>query len=239
MGLRGPQKIFLLPIFFGGPTSFIPEIMISVEDTLTAYTTAYTVRMAILLRTQLFFKALIASRKTKTEAASALKARDDFVGSKISTRDLKRMFGNDTIGDALKNSMKKCLKLAEESLSLDANANLDPCCVCLERGANYYIVHNGSAHKCVCAVCAMDLSLRPKPRCPISREEVWLMMKSAKESYECVCSQPNCERLLVAEQFDVKCKNKKTVTRFRPLVECHMCTMECLHADCCRVFSLY
>lgn len=193
--------------------------------------------MATYLRTQLFFKVLIASRKTKSDAAFAAKSRDDFLGSKISTRDLKRMFGNDTVQDALKKSIKECLNIAEKSLSLD-DANLDACCVCLERRANYYIVHGGSAHKCVCAVCAMNLALGPQPRCPVSREDVWLMMESAKESYECVCSQPNCERLLVVKQFNVKSR-KKTATRFRPVVECHMCTLECFHAHCCRVFSVY
>ncbi|CAN0505077.1 unnamed protein product, partial [Scytosiphon promiscuus] len=64
---------------------------------------------------------------------------------------------------------------AEERCSNDEA--MDICSVCLEEKANYYILHAGTAHKCVCAKCAMSISIKDNPKCPICRQPVSLMVE--------------------------------------------------------------
>lgn len=200
--------------------------MVTIKEALNAY----NIGMAHCLRAQIFFNALKKSTKTKSLAHSTDKVRADFFLGKATPSFLEVKYGKDLVKKCLKNSMDHCLHLAKERTRTDPS--LDMCVVCMERGANYYIVHGTSAHKCVCGVCAMDIALRPKPRCPISREVVWVMVESTKESYGCVCLQEKCPRFLVLER---QTANDHTFHA----KECHMCSLESFQATFCRLFYLY
>lgn len=198
--------------------------MVTIKEALSAY----TIGMAQCLRAQVFFNDLKRLTKTKSLAKSTDKVRLDFFAGKASYPYLELKYGHAVVKKSLRNSMDHSLQMAGEMTSADTG--LDVCVVCLERGANYYIVHGGSAHKCVCAVCAMDIALRPKPKCPVSREAVWLMVQSTKESYGCVCLEEECPRFLVLDG------HKSKTLRAR---ECHMCSLESFHATNCRIFFLF
>ena len=199
--------------------------MVTIKEALHAY----TIGMAHCLRAQVFFNDLKKSSRTKSLANSTDKSRKDFFSGKATHATLQRKYGEAAVKKSLKNSMAHCLYMSEDMTT--TGTSLDLCVVCMERGANYYIVHGISAHKCVCAVCAMAIALRPNPKCPITREAAWLMVSSADASYECVCLKEKCPRILVLR----KGQHPKT---FRAM-ECHMCSLESFHATSCRMFSLY
>lgn len=204
--------------------------MVTIKEALNAY----TMGMAHCLRAQVFFNQLKNSFNTKSVRHSTDKARADVFSGKMTHSSLELKYGAAVVKKCMKNSLDHCLHMAETRTSADTS--LGVCIVCLERGANYYIVHGSSAHKCVCSVCAMDIALRSqKPKCPVSREPVWLMVESTNESYGCVCLKETCQRFLVLEQTDNEFKTSKT---FR-VKECHMCSMESFHATFCRLFFLY
>ena len=200
--------------------------MVTIKEALNAY----TIGMAHCLRAQVFFNDLKKSTKTKSLAHSTDKARQDFFSGKATHASLERKYGEAVVKKSLTNSMVHCLHISEDRTTT-TGTDLDSCVVCMERGANYYIIHGSSAHKCVCAVCAMGIALRPNPKCPITREAAWLMVESAKESYGCVCLKEKCPRFLVLER-----SNSGKTFRAR---ECHMCSLESFHATFCRMFSLY
>ena len=204
--------------------------MVTVKEALDTY----TIGMAHCLRAQIFFNNLKKSSKTKSLALSTDKARKDFFSGKVTQKSLRFKFGEAMVKKCLEKSMDHCLHLSEERTTTDLCVTTgDSCVVCMERGANYYIIHGSSAHKCVCAVCAMGIALRPNPKCPITREDAWLMVESAKESYGCVCLKEKCPLLLVIER---QMGNKSNTFR---AIECHMCSLESFHATFCRIFSLY
>lgn len=202
---------------------------------------SYTVRMAHCFKTQVFFKMLVKSSSTSSLAKRAERSRIDFFDGKLSVMDLFRKYSRSRVNRIMDQANDYCLRMAEGLLSPDTVLDSpdtvlvspDTCCVCLERKANYYVITGTSAHKCVCAVCALDLALRPNPRCPKTRGEIWLLMESAESSYGCVCSR-GCERLLVVEQ-----RKKKGRTSYRPIAECRMCSLESFHAQHCRILTLF
>lgn len=161
-----------------------------------------------------------------------VKARDRFFKGKMGMSMLKLNFGEKVVKACLAKSLTDCCARAEKRLTSDPN--LPTCCICLERGANYYVIHGNSAHKCVCAICAMTVALKPRPRCPMSRAVITLLVRSAKTVYGCVCSETKCERLLVVEERVV---DESRV--YRALVECHMCSLESFEAQFCRVYTLF
>lgn len=218
-------------IFLSTPLDLSPHYstsMVTVQQALDAY----SVRTAKTIRTQCFFTRLGKSSSTKSRQKAVMKARDDFFNGNVTEYMLKHKFGEEVVKGCLDKSLTDCFARAEKRLSSDPN--LPTCCVCLERGANYYVIHGGSAHKCVCAICAMTIALKPRPRCPVSRDDITLLVNSAKMSYGCVCSETKCERLLVVEERFV---NKSRV--YRAMVECHMCSLESFEAQFCRVYTLF
>lgn len=203
----------------------------SMNSSIQELLVSYTIRMALCFKAQVFFKLLVKSSSTPSLAKRAERSRIDFFDGKLSFKDVVRKYSQSRVNRIMEKAKDHCLHMAEGVLSADTG--LDNCCVCLERKANYYVIHGTSAHKCVCAVCALDLALRPKPRCPKTRGEIWLLMESAYESYGCVCSG-GCERLLVVEQ-----RKNKGRTSYRPIAECRMCSLESFHAQYCRVLTLF
>jgi len=186
---------------------------------------AYSIGTAKTIRTQFFFNRL---EKSSSRKKKVIKAREGFFTMSM----LKLKFGQEVVKSCLNKSLNDCCALAEKRLSSDPN--LPTCCICLEKGANYYVIHGSSAHKCVCATCAMTVALKPRPMCPVSREKITLLVSSAKTVYGCVCSETKCERLLVVEERVV---GESRV--YRATVECHMCSLESFEAQYCRVYTLF
>lgn len=118
--------------------------------------------------------------------------------------------------------------LAEKRCSEDES--LDRCSVCLEHGANYYLFHGETAHKCVCATCAIKISIKANPRCPICREDVSLIADSAPktENKECSCEEGGCSSvvLLAVDHKKIKKVGGKTYDQYKATVECTTCTLE-------------
>lgn len=189
--------------------------------------------MAHCLRTQIFFGLLkrFADTKSVDEAW-----QEFFRGSRL-MNDIKSEFGEDNVRQCQAESLTRCLKYAESMSKSDDG--LSPCSVCQERGANYYLTHGTTAHKCVCSVCAMKLALttmsrsNPKPKCPLCMAEIELIVEApdgapidaGTESSEpsCLCGQKDCHRNLVVSQRGYG-HNKKPNELF-PAFECHTCTL--------------
>lgn len=193
---------------------------------------SYTIRMAQCVKAQVFFNLLIQSSSSRVLAKRAETSRSDYFQGKLPFKALIRKHGETRVRKALGDAKDYCLDVAKGRLSTDSSP--EACCVCLERRANYYVVNGSSAHKCVCAVCALELSLRPKPKCPKTRGDIWLVMESASVSYGCVCSG-GCERLLVVEQR----KKGRTSLEYSAVAECHMCSLESFHTQFSRVLTLF
>ena len=203
--------------------------MVTVQQALEAY----SVQIAKTIRTQCFFSRLGKSIP-KSRQKLVMKARDDFFGGKVTQRMLQQKFGEEVVKACLDQSLTDCFARAEKRLSSDPT--LPTCCVCLERGANYYVVHSELAHKCLCAVCAMAIALNPRPRCPVSRDDITLLVSSAEMSYSCVCLEKKCKHFLLVEERDV---NNFRVNR--AMVECYECSLEVGNhsAEPCRVYALF
>lgn len=188
---------------------------------------AYTIKMAQSIRTQYFFDSLKTLARCNKNVDSA---RRDFYNGKMTYQAIQLKFGEELIRKSSANSLSKCFEKAKLLLSQDKSLPL--CCVCLDARANYYVIHGQSAHKCVCAVCAMKVALNPSPRCPVTREKIVLLIRAAERFYDCVCGEKKiCERVLIVQQESGK--------KFCAIVECYLCCVESINATFCRTYLLF
>jgi hypothetical protein len=83
----------------------------------------------------------------------------------------------------------------------------EQCCVCMEYAANTYIVHGdddgeSEAHMCVCSVCALELTFKGRPRCPICRGKSSSMIVCPNDRLACKCEsdaeRSECEMFLLS-----------------------------------------
>lgn len=193
----------------------------------------YTVKGARYIQSHYLFYSLSNSSKNSTQKSSDVsRLRSDFFKGVIGHETIKRKFGKDVFQKSLKDSVESCVSTARKMLSEDSS--LEECCACNDEGANYYVVHGQSAHKCLCAVCAMKVALKPSAKCPITRESVSLMVKGTNRSFKCVCREDKCERVVAVEESVV---NKSRT--FRAVVECNMCSLEAFDVRFCRIYILY
>ena len=160
--------------------------------------------------------------KTPTEILALRKERKKFFKGEFKVFNLLQYFDKKKINEALKFSVEKCLSHAEERCSKDET--LDVCSICLSEKANYYILHGETAHKCVCARCAMNICIKEDPRCPMCRQSISLVVASAPRIEKCVCSDTNCSSLVLMS-VDDSC-GKAVLENYKSLVECTTCTVE-------------
>lgn len=199
---------------------------------------AYTFSIANIIRARYFFDFLIQSCKTvkKREMVKKIKARYYDPATRTPLSRIQQLVGAEVFADCLKKSGDKCLKEASKRCSQDEG--LGECIVCYESKANYYLIHGGTAHKCMCSVCAMKLALLPptfgRPSCPSCREPVWLFLESASSTLPCVCNQQTCRRhLVVANEKFGKCSS------YRASFECSTCTLEAALLSSSMVYELF
>lgn len=179
---------------------------------------AYTVTLALCLRTHFFFQSLLKCSTTPSEILALRKERKKFFKGEFRVSNLLQSFDKKNIEESLKSSVEKCLSYAEERYSKDET--LDACSVCLSEKANYYIIHGRTAHKCVCARCAMNISINEDPKCPICRQSITLMAVSAPRVEKCMCSDTGCSSLVL-----MSVDNSCVLESSKSLVECTTCTL--------------
>lgn len=169
---------------------------------------AYTPHTARVIMTNFFFAELGASSRRKTFQASVKKAKQKFFTGTTSMTQIKSRFGHSVFKFFLEASVAKCLGIVnkrgiEYNKDDEYATRFEKCSVCLENKAVGYLIHGGTAHKCVCSKCAMDIALRAssnkKPPCPICREDISLVVECSTMSFPCVCKQDVCGRKLVVE----------------------------------------
>lgn len=205
----------------------------NVQETLGAY----TVSVALCLRTHFFFKLILEGAKTPAQKKAIKMSRECYLNGKFSVKGLTTCFTQNIIDHALALSKKSCLRQAEKRCK--PAEGLDACSVCLELKAGYYIFHNGSAHKCVCAVCAMELCLRQSPKCPICRQGLSLVADSAPVKVDCVCGLDDCSKHLVLSVQGGK-SPRGIYHGCKTLVECTTCTLSSqTPSEFCVVYDLY
>lgn len=164
------------------------------------------------------------------------KVLEEFFHGSLSPADVKSEFGEDNFRQCMAESRDKCFKYAEQMSK--TSSEFSSCSVCQERGANYYLVHGDTAHKCVCSVCAMKIALG-KPACPLCRRQIDLFVESPDSSpVACVCGQRDCRRMLVVSQRSDG--QDKTPDQLVPFRECFLCTLGNLEVEkCSLLFAVY
>lgn len=193
----------------------------------------YTPGMACCLRIRYFFRYL--QESCVEGSPNYVLARSfNFADTMPATvRDVREHFAPEVTEDCLFRATEQCLTLAERRCSSDPT--LKTCVVCFDNGANYYVVHGDQAHKSVCAKCAMSLSLRTKPVCPMSRASISHFMVAPKDRIECVCKESDCFLHVLAKPV-----RKLNAYNFQTASECHTCTLESLSiGQDLRVFDVY
>lgn len=181
---------------------------------------AYTIHVALCLRTHFFFSYLRRSATTLRQIKEIKLARKDFVTGVLRLHLLYNVFKKKVVDDALNSSANQCYKLALDRCSNDEK--FAPCCVCLEKGANFYMIHGGTAHKCVCAVCAMKISIKKTPKCPVCRQDVSLVAQAAPLKLKCICGEKGCLSVLVLPFTS----SNNSVHLGKASAECSTCTIE-------------
>lgn len=180
---------------------------------------------------------MVESCTTVNQKARVKKTKKEYYdpATRASASRLKRLLGADVFADCVKKSRDECMK--EASIRSSKDDALGECVVCLgERKANYYLIHGGTAHKCVCPVCAMKLALSPgtEAKCPVCREIVWLFLESAPLALPCVCNQASCKRYLVVKKIGERSNS------YCASLECSTCTLEAtVERHCCMTFELF
>lgn len=179
--------------------------------------------LALCLRTHFFFENLLADSKTYQEKKAIEQSRLSFYKGEFAIESLLLYFDKEVLRNSLRMSTDRCVGHAKTRCSKDEN--LDPCSVCLENGANYYIFHGGTAHKCVCAPCAMKIAIKDNPKCPICREGVSFMADSAPRRSKCDCGKPECSTLVLMNVKQIQMRGK-VFDRCKATAECTSCTLE-------------
>lgn len=206
----------------------------------------YTTQMANLIRTEYLFYFLAREIRTSSGKAKVVRARKEFFERRGRSTMIRTQFGHDLVTKCHKLALNKCFLESEKHCVKDGNSS--PCSVCFENSANYYLIHGNTAHKCVCGRCAMKLALQRKrdtrgkevpPQCPICRETITYIVKSAPQQLECVCKQARCNRhLVVMQKADGLVKN--VPDELLVACECHTCTLEMKGSSpCSMVFGLH
>ena len=206
----------------------------------------YTTQMANLIRTEYLFYFLAKENFTKSGKAKVARARKEFFETRGRSTMIRTQFGPDIVSKCHRLALNKCLFESDKHCVHDDK--LPSCSVCLENSANYYLIHGNTAHKCVCGRCAMELALQHKknttgkvvsPQCPICRENITYIVKSAPHELECVCKQARCNRHLVVMQKDDGLVRNVPDDLFASS-ECHTCTLEMKYSSpCSMVFALH
>lgn len=205
----------------------------------------YTTQMANLIRTEYLFYFLAKESFTVSGKAKVARARKEFFASRGRSTMIRTLFGPDLVAKCHKLAYDKCLLESEKHCVNDDK--LPSCSVCLENSANYYLIHGNTAHKCVCGRCAMVLALQHNrnrgkvvpPRCPVCRDGITYIVKSAPHELECVCKQVRCNRhLVVMQKADGLVRN--VPDDLFASSECHTCTLEMKGSSpCSMVFALH
>ena len=183
--------------------------MLSVTNVLGSY----SVSIALCVRTHFFFQFLLRLSKTTSEIRALNRAKTNFFKGEFKVSYLSGIFKKTDLEKALKYSTSQCIHYAEERCTRD-DETMDMCSVCLEERANYYILHSGTVHKCVCAKCAMSISIKDNPNCPICRQPVSLMVETAPRVEKCTCLDKNCSSFLLMS------------ANLRSIAECTTCTLD-------------
>lgn len=203
-------------------------------------TKVYTVQIANIIRTNFFFFFLKRAVNTPRKKRAVEESRKAFFRNEgILSSSVQAQFGDQLVKSAMQESFRKCLSLAEKNCIEDDHLSL--CSVCMDRKADTYLIHGVTAHKCVCAVCAMTIALQrtSKPaECPICREAISLIVESAPMTLDCICGQESCARHLVVAQINDGVTHNKP-DEMRSSCECHTCTLETKVERCSMVYSLY
>lgn len=201
--------------------------------------------MANLIRTEYLFYFLAREIVTVSGKAKVARARKEFFERRGRSTMIRTQFGHALVAKCHKLALNKCILESEKHCVKDGN--LPTCSVCLENSANYYLIHGNTAHKCVCGTCAIKLALQRKtkagkvvpPQCPICREDITYIVKSAPQELECVCKQVRCNRhLVVMQKADGLVRN--VPDDLFASSECHTCTLEMkCSSPCSMVFALH
>lgn len=190
---------------------------------------AYSMSAAICLRMHFFLEKMMTFCGNTFEANIVDTARRSITSGGFDTRVLESSFSRLAVKEAVDFSLKVCLYHAAERCVGDEEMGV--CSVCLEARSNYYLIHGNTAHKCVCAVCAMTIAVNKGPKCPICRQTVAMAADTAPISVDCVCSDPGCTSLLVVDA---------SIDRIRTRAECATCTLESFeHTACMMVYTLF
>ena len=201
---------------------------------------AYTTQMANLVMTEYLFYYLGRESRTVSWKAKVAKARKEFFERKGMCTTIWTHFGHDLVRKCHRLALEKCLQESQKHCVKDDS--MATCPLCYENSANYYLVHGGTAHKCVCGRCAMMLALQQnkgKAQCPFCREAITYIVKSAPQELECVCKQVRCNRHLVVMQKADGLVNNVPDDLFASC-ECHTCTLELKSSSpCSMVFGLH
>lgn len=174
------------------------------------------------------------------------KASQEFFQCSKEMKDIVLEFGEDNFRESWQNSVERCYKYAETMFKVDSSG-LPACCVCREKGsASYYVIHGLTAHKCLCSVCAMRVSLsaiskkkkEKNPKCPLCATEVDHMVEATEDSpVECVCGQEGCKLWVVVSQTGYG--HMKTPNRLIAVKECHTCTLGMYFEKYSLAYELY
>ena len=181
---------------------------------------AYSITTALCLRTHFFFKFLVKYSKTTSETKALRKARIQFFKGEFKVSRLLGFFEKKLIEEALEYSAEQCVFHAGKRCRVDDN--LSTCCVCLEEKASYYLFHGSTAHKCVCAKCAMNIAIKDNPACPICRQSVELIADSDPVVEKCICTSSDCSSVILKT---ISSSEVKLFPESMSLIECCTCTV--------------